>query len=107
MPKYLISASYTSEGLKGLLKEGGTKRKSAIEALATSVGARLESMYFAFGETDVFVVLDAPDNASAAAASLVAGAAGGATTRVTVLLTPEEVDQATKKPVTYSPPGRA
>jgi len=107
MPKYLVSASYTSEGLKGLLKEGGTKRKTAVEALAKSVGARLESMYFAFGDTDVFVVLDAPDNASAAAASLVAGAAGGATTRVTVLLTPEEVDQATTKQVTYSPPGRA
>jgi uncharacterized protein with GYD domain len=105
MAKYLIQASYTAEGARGLLKDGGSKRRTAIRALAESVGGKLESVYYAFGATDVFVVIDAPDNASAAAASLVVGASGAAATTTTVLLTPEEIDQAVKKTVTYMPPG--
>ncbi len=107
MPKYLIRASYTTEGAKGLLKEGGTKRRAAIEQMSKSVGAKVEAIYFAFGESDVFVLIDAPDNASVAAVSLTAAAAGVATNiRTTVLLTPEEMDQATKKSVSYRPPGQ-
>ena len=107
MPKYLFQASYTTEGAKGLLKEGGTKRRAAVEQLMKSVGGKLEAFYFALGESDVFLLVDAPDNASVVAVSLTTAAAGVVTNlRTSVLLTPEEMDQATKKSVSYRPPGQ-
>ena len=107
MPKYLCQASYTTEGAKGLLKEGGTKRRAAVEQLMKSVGGKLEAFYFALGESDVFLLVDAPDNSSVVAASLTTAAAGVVTNlRTSVLLTPEEMDQATKKSVSYRPPGQ-
>ncbi len=106
MPKYLIMASYTAEGAKGLLKDGGSKRRQAAEAAIKSVGGKVESMYFAFGKHDAYVVIDAPDNAAVAAVSLAVNAGGGVQTKTVVLLTPEEIDQATKKGATYQPPGR-
>ena len=107
MPKYLFQASYTTEGAKGLLKEGGTKRRAAVEQLIQSVGGKLEAFYFVLGESDVFLLVDAPDNASVVAVSLTTAAAGVVTNlRTSVLLTPEEMDQATKKSVSYRPPGQ-
>ncbi len=105
MAKYLFQGSYSVDGVKGLLKDGGSKRRAAAEQVAKSVGGRLEAFYFAFGGDDVVGILDLPDNASAAAASLVVSAAGAFRFRTTVLLTPEEMDQATKKSVSYTPPG--
>ena len=105
MGKYLITASYTADGAKGLMKDGGTKRRDAAEQALKSVGARLEAFYFAFGENDAYVVVDAPDNASVAAASVAINAAGAVQLKTAVLLTPEEVDQAMKKSVTYRAPG--
>jgi|SRR5215469_2588800 len=105
MPKYLIQASYSSEGVKGLLSKGGSARRSAVEAAAKSVGGKIEQFYFAFGETDAFVILDLPDHASAAAIALVSSASGGVHARTTVLLTPEEIDAAGKKSLEYRPPG--
>ena len=70
MPKYLIQASYTAEGVQGLLKDGGSKRRAAAEQAIKGLGGRLEAFYFAFGDTDVFAIADAPDNMSAAAVSL-------------------------------------
>jgi uncharacterized protein with GYD domain len=106
MPKYLVVASYTAEGARGVLKDGGTKRRQAAEAALKSVGGKLEQFYFAFGENDAYVLIDAPDNVSVAAASLVISASGAVSTKTIVLLTPEEVDQAIKKNPTYQPPGR-
>ena len=106
MPKYLLSVSYTSEGVKGLLKDGGSKRKAAAQSLIQSVGGKLESLYFAFGSNDVLAIVDMPDSTSAAAASLALGASGAVTSTTTVLLTPEEIDQASKKSASYTPPGR-
>lgn len=105
MPKYLIKASFTQQGLQGVMKEGGTSRREAIEKLASSMGATLEGFYFAFGETDVYVIFDAPDNETMAAASMTVGASGAVATETVVLLTPEELDEATKKTVDYRPPG--
>ena len=105
MPKYLVEASYTVEGTKGLLKDGGSKRRAAAEAAIKSLGGRLEAFYFAFGATDVFAIVEMPDNVSAAAVSLAITASGAVTLKTTVLLTPEEMDQATKKTVSYRPPG--
>ena len=106
MPKYLIKASYTAEGVKGVMKDGGTKRRQAAEAAVKSTGGKMEAFYFAFGDADALVIVDAPDNASIAAASMAIGASGLVTCTTVVLLTPEEVDQAVKKGATYTPPGR-
>ena len=106
MPKYLFQASYTEEGLKGLLKEGGSKRRAAVEEAIKGLGGTLEAFYYAFGDTDVFTLVDLPDNVSTTAFALITTAAGTAKVKTTVLITPEEVDQATKKTVRYRPPGQ-
>jgi uncharacterized protein with GYD domain len=106
MPKYLVVASYTAEGVKGVLKDGGSKRRQAAESALKSVGGKVDAFYFAFGEHDVYAIIDAPDNVSIAAASLAIGASGAVQTKTVVLLTPEEIDQATKKTASYQAPGR-
>ncbi len=105
MSKYLVQVSFTPEGLKGFVKEGGTKRREAVEKFFRSAGGKLEALYFAFGGTDAFAILDLPDSVSMAAASLAANVAGFVQVRTTVLLTPEEMDQATKKSAGLRPPG--
>jgi len=106
MPKYLIQASYSPDGVQGLLKGGGSARRAAVEAAAKSAGGRVEALYFAFGETDAFAIVDAPDNASAAALALAVSASGAGSAKTTVLLTPEEMDAATKKTISYRAPGQ-
>jgi uncharacterized protein with GYD domain len=106
MPKYLFQGSYTEQGLKGLLKEGGSKRKEAIAQLAKGMGGTLETFYYAFGSDDVVVIVDVPEGVDAAAVSMAVNASGAAKVRATLLMTPEEVDKATKKTVTYRPPGQ-
>jgi uncharacterized protein with GYD domain len=106
MPKYLLNASYSAEGSKGLLKDGGTKRLSAARTLVESLGGKIETFYFAFGKTDVVAIVDLPDNAAAAAASLTIAGTGALTGTITVLLTPEDIDQAARKSPTYTAPGR-
>lgn len=107
MPKYLISASYTAEGTKGLIKGGGgTARRAAVQQAIQSVEGKLEAFYYAFGEHDVYLILDAPDNVNAAALSLAVSASGAAAVKTTVLITPEDIDKAAKKQVTYRPPGQ-
>jgi uncharacterized protein with GYD domain len=106
MAKYLVQGSYSLEGHKGLLKDGGSSRREATAKVMESVGGRVDAFYFAFGADDFVIIVDAPDNVSAAAVALTAAASGAVQSRMTVLLTPEEVDQATKKSVTYRPPGQ-
>lgn len=106
MPKFLIQASYTLEGTKGVLKEGGTARRDAVEQAIKGLGGKLDMFYYAFGETDVFLVVDLPDSAAAAAVSLTVNAAGGAKVTTTPLMTPAEMDAASKKSVQYRAPGR-
>jgi uncharacterized protein with GYD domain len=105
MPKYLIAASYTSEGAKGVAKAGGTARKEAIEQLFAASGGQLEAFYFAFGPFDAYVFGDLPDNETAAAVALAVNSDGRATVTTTVLMTPEEVDAAAAKTVDYRGPG--
>jgi len=106
MPKYLISGSYVGEGIKGLLKDGGTKRKAAVEQLIGSLGGTVESVHFAFGDDDFFIIVDAPDNVKAAAGSLIASSTGAVSVKITVLMTPEEVDEVSKISVPYTAPGQ-
>jgi len=105
MPLYLWKASYTADGTKGLLKEGGTKRRAAVQQAIEKAGGKLHAFYYAFGEADLYGIAEFPDHTSAAAVSLADNAAGTATLRTTVLLTPEEMDAAAKKTVSYRPPG--
>src|SRR5204862_5558830 len=105
MPKYLVKAQYTAEGAKGIQSAGGTSRREVISKMAQGLGGSLESFYFAFGETDAYVVLDLPDNRTAAAASIAVSTAGSATSEVVVLLAPEDIDAAAKLSVDYQPPG--
>jgi uncharacterized protein with GYD domain len=105
MAKYLLEASYTVDGLKGLFKEGGSGRRSAVESAVKGLGGSVEAFYYVFGEDDVLVLLDMPDTTSVAALSLGVSAAGGVTASVRVLITPEEIDAAVKKSVTYRAPG--
>lgn len=105
MPKYMFQASYTTQGTKGLMKDGGSQRRAVIDDMLRSLGGRLEAFYFAFGETDVYAIADLPDNVSTTAAALTVSASGAATVKTVVLMTPEEVDQATRKMVQYRTPG--
>jgi uncharacterized protein with GYD domain len=105
MPKYMLEVNYTLDGVRGLLAEGGTAREAAARAATESLGGTMDSFLFAFGGTDVYVVADLPDHASAAALALTVSAGGGATTKTVVLLTTAEVDAAAAKQVGYRPPG--
>ena len=110
MPKYLIHGSYTEDGLKGLLKEGGSKRREATEQALKAIGGTLEAYYFAFGDNDYYVIVDLPDNVNATVVALVTNNSGAVKNKTTVLITPEEVDQAvdqaSKVAGEYRPPGR-
>jgi uncharacterized protein with GYD domain len=106
MPKYLIQANYVSEGMKGLLKEGGTSRRDVVGQLIESVGGKLEAFYYAFGETDAFLIVDLPDNITAAGLLITVNSTGAVACKTTVLMTPEEVDRATKVTFQYRPPGQ-
>ena len=106
MPKYLFEASYTPEGTKGILKEGASGRRAAVEKAIAGLGGKLEAFYFAFGSRDAYVIADLPDNATAAAMALAVGQSGLASTKTVVLLTIEEADAAAKKTVAYRGPGR-
>ena len=105
MPKYLIEASYTREGVKGIQSAGGSARREAVKSAVEGVGGSLESFYFGFGDSDAYVTVDLPDNQAATAVALTVNAAGGAVVKTTVLLTPEEVDAAAQQSVDYRPPG--
>src|SRR2546426_2495124 len=101
MPKYLIKASYTVEGTKGLLKEGGSGRRAMVQEMVGRIGGKLEAFYFAFGDADAYVIADLPDAATAVALSLAVNASGAVGLSTIPLLTPEEVDAAAKKSVGY------
>jgi uncharacterized protein with GYD domain len=105
MPTFLIQASYTPEGLKGVEREGGTGRRAATEKLVESLGGRVESFYFAFGADDVIIIADLPDNRTAAAVGLAVNADGHIQSRTTVLISPEELDAAAKTSVAFRAPG--
>jgi uncharacterized protein with GYD domain len=106
MPKYLVEARYTVEGAKGLVREGGSGRRAAVAKTIESVGGKVEALYFAFGDVDVYVIVDVPDNVSAAAVSLAANQSGAIVSKTIVLLTPEEMDKSVQKAVSFRPPGQ-
>lgn len=106
MAKFLVTATYTVAGMAGLAKEGGTARAEVISALIENAGGQVEAVYYAFGQFDLYVICEVPDNVTAAGLGIAVRAAGGVDARVVTLLTTEEIDAATRLPVTYQPPGR-
>jgi uncharacterized protein with GYD domain len=105
MAKYLLKASYTADGAKGVLKDGGTGRRDVVRKMIEGLGGEMETFYFAFGEADVYVIADLPDNVTAAAISVAVNAPGTVQLGTVTLLTAEEMDEAAKKAVDYRPPG--
>lgn len=106
MAKFMFEARYVGEGLKGLIREGGSSRVAAVEKAAQSMGGKIEAFYYAFGDADVYVVIDLPDNAAAAALALTINASGNIVLKTVVLMTPEELDLAVKKSPNYRAPGK-
>ena len=104
MAKYMFQGSYSLEGARGLLREGGTRRREAVEALVKSLGGRLESFYDAFGDTDLYMIVDLPDHAAAAAASVIVAASGAGRWRTVVLMGPEDMDRAARSGGDYRTP---
>ncbi|HWC32490.1 MAG TPA: GYD domain-containing protein [Actinomycetota bacterium] len=105
MAKYLWRGSYTELGLKGLREDGGSRRRESVSKLAESLGGKLEAFYFAFGEDDLYLIYEMPDNVSATAGALIVGAPGAVRGATIPLVTPEEVDEAVKRIGEYRPPG--
>jgi uncharacterized protein with GYD domain len=105
MAKYLFRGSLTSEGVGGVLKEGGSARRKVSQEAAASVGGTLESFYFAFGDDDVYAIAEFPDTESAAAFAMGISSSGRVSVSTTVLVTPEEVDRVRDKHLTFRPPG--
>lgn len=105
MPKFMVKASYNADGVRGLAKEGGTGRRAAVQKVIESLGGRLESFYFAYGEHDAFVIADLPDASAGLALSLAVNATGSVRVSTVPLITPEDMDAACKKSVSYKAPG--
>jgi uncharacterized protein with GYD domain len=106
MKKYLIKGSYNSDGAKGLIQEGGSGRRTAIEKMLEGMGGKVESFYFAFGEDDVYVIVELPDDISAVAVGLTVNGSGLVKISTTILLTAADIDAASKKSVSYRAPGK-
>lgn len=105
MPKYLVKCEYSTDGIRGLLKDGGRGRRMAVESMVDDLGGEVEAFYYAFGGDDLFIILDMPSSADMAAVSLAVTASGGARFDTVQILDPEEIDEAREKAVNYRPPG--
>ena len=105
MPKYMISANYTAEGMAGVRAAGAKARVDAVSTMLEAMGGRLESFYFAFGDTDVFAVAEVPDDEAAAAVAIASNSSGAVSTHTTKLLTVDQIDDALRRSVNYQPPG--
>ncbi len=106
MPKYLIQASYTSEGIRGLITDSASGRRADVTSAVKSLGGSVEAFYYAFGSDDVILIVEMPDNVTAAAVGLTAAGSGTVKLRTTPLLTVEDVDKALEIKLPYRPPGK-
>jgi uncharacterized protein with GYD domain len=105
MPKFLITASYTAEGARGLMKEGGTARRAVVEKVVQGLGGKVEAFYYSYGDDDAVIITEVPDHIAGLALSLAVNASGLVRIKTTPLITPEEIDTASKKAVSYRGPG--
>ena len=105
MPKFMLKASYTTEGTRGLLKDGGSARRAVVQKLMEGIGGKLEAFYYAYGDDDAYLIVDVPDATSGLAVSMAVNASGAVRLSTIPLITPEEMDAACKKSVAYRAPG--
>ena len=105
MPKFLIKASYNPDGVRGLITEGGSKRRAVVQKLIEGLGGKLEAFYYAYGDDDAVIIADLPDATSGVALSLTVNATGAVRLATIPLITPEEIDAASKKTIDYKAPG--
>ena len=105
MAKYLFLASYTAHGTKGIMRDGGSSRRDQVDKMIRGLGGKLEAFYFALGDYDVYGIAELPDHAAATAMSMAINATGAVQVKTVVLMSPEEIDQASKVSVNYRPPG--
>lgn len=105
MPKYLVTASYSTEGARGLIKEGGSARRATVKKLIEGLGGKLEAFYFAHGDSDVYAITDVPNATDGLALSLTINASGAVRLTTIPLIEPEEIDAAAKKTIAYKAPG--
>jgi uncharacterized protein with GYD domain len=106
MPKFLIKASYNPDGVRGLIKEGGSRRRAAVQKIVEGLGGKLEAFYYAYGEDDAVIIVDLPDATTGLALSLTVNATGVVRLSTTPLLAPEDIDAASKETVDYKAPGQ-
>jgi uncharacterized protein with GYD domain len=106
MPKYLLQASYTTQGIQGLVGDSASGRRADVQAALKALGGKVEAFYYSFGSQDVIIILDLPDNITAAAVSLTASGTGTVRVQTTPLLTVEEVDKALEVKMRYRAPGQ-
>jgi uncharacterized protein with GYD domain len=106
MAKYLFEARFTAEGAKGIAREGGSGRRATIAKMMEGLGGKLETLYYAFGDVDVYSIVDLPDSVTATAVALAVNQSGAVAVKTVVLISPEDMDKASKKAVDYRPPGR-
>ena len=106
MPKFLIKASYNPDGVRGLIKEGGSRRRAAVQKIVEGLGGKVEAFYYAYGEDDAIIIVDLPDATSGLAMSLTVNATGAVRLSTIPLIAPEDIDAASKKTVDYKAPGQ-
>jgi uncharacterized protein with GYD domain len=106
MANYLVIANYSAEGIKGVMKNGGTARVDAVKKMVEGLGGKVQSFHFAFGAEDAYLIVELPDNIAAASVGMAVSSSGLTSVKTVVLLTPAEVDEAAKRQVTYTPPGK-
>jgi uncharacterized protein with GYD domain len=105
MAKYLFKSSLSPEGVAGVRSEGGTARRTVVKNAIEALGGTLESFYFAFGNDDVIIICDLPDNETAAAFAMETTATGRVSVSTSVLITPEEIDRSSEKKSGWRAPG--
>lgn len=108
MPTFLVSGSYTPEGVRGVAAEGAASRQQVIAGLAQHLGGELAAAYWTAGGPDHFhVIVTAPAGSDLAALWLTVDGSGGARVNsVTELLTAAELDAARAKTPGYRAPGQ-
>ncbi len=105
MSKYMWKVSYSQQGIQGVVSQGAQDRVEQIGKMVAANGGTLEGFYFAFGDTDAYVIADMPSDTATAAISIAVASTGTAGIETVKLLTPAEVDEARGIKTGYVPPG--
>ena len=101
MPKYLFTGSYTADGARAILKDTAAGRRQALTAAVEGLGGKVEGLWYAFGDDDLYALVDLPSNVRAAAISVLVASTGTFAPKIVALLTVDEMDEALKTKVNF------